>query len=126
MNDGKSDDANYGGLSQKESEHGTASESQLSMRHLTEQARLIRSSNSWSTLANLLNYFIGITIISMPHAVSKVGFIGGFLGVVFLTLLSLASAYLLIKARNRFKREGMRDLIDLARVTYGEKMALLC
>ena len=77
-------------------------------------------------MANLLNYFIGITIISMPHAVSKVGFIGGIIGISFLTVLSLASAYLLIKARNRYKRERVRDLVDLARVTYGDKMAVLC
>lgn len=70
--------------------------------------------------------FIGIALVAFPYSMSWVGILAAILGVFVLSIISLASAYLLLKARNRYKDLVIVDLSDLAFVCYGQKMRLLC
>ena len=70
--------------------------------------------------------FIGIALVAFPYSMSWVGILAAILGILVLCIVSLASAYLLLKARNRYKDEVIVDLSDLAFVCYGQKMRLLC
>ena len=70
--------------------------------------------------------FIGIAIVAFPYSMSWVGIIAAFLGILILMSISIASAYLLLKARNRYKDQVIVDLPDLGYACYGSKMKLLC
>ena len=80
------------------------SESQLSMRHLSEGGKAMRTTDPVSSQFNMLNMYIGIALIALPKAVSEVGFVAAFVGLIIVNLISLSASYFLLKARNRFKR----------------------
>ena len=107
-------------------ETNAESESQLSMRHLSEGGKAMRTTDPISSQFNMLNMYIGIALIALPKAVSEVGFIAAALGLVFINFISLGASYFLLKARNRFKRQRIIDFPDLANACYGPKMSLLC
>ena len=86
----------------------------------------MRTTDPISSTFNLLNMYIGIAIIALPKAVSKVGFIGAILGLIIVNLLSLASTWFLLKARNRYKSHKIIDLPDLALLTHGPVMQFIC
>ena len=69
---------------------------------------------------------IGIALVAFPFSMSWVGIIAAMLGVILLAFISLASGFLILKARNRFKDKIIIDLPDLAFACYGVKMRLLC
>ena len=108
------------------SSHAPESESILSMRHLSEGGKRMRTTDPISSYFNMLNMYIGIAIIALPKAVSEVGFVGAICGLIIVNILSLGSSWFLIKARNRFKSKRIIDLPDLALQTYGPYMRLLC
>jgi hypothetical protein len=108
------------------SSHAPESESILSLRHLSEGGRKMRTTDPVSSYFNMLNMYIGIAIIALPKAVSEVGFIGAIFGLIIVNLLSLGSSWFLLKARNRFKSQRIIDLPDLAQITYGPMMKILC
>ena len=112
----------FGGISS----HAPESESILSMRHLSEHGRKMRTTDPISSQFNMLNMYIGIAIIALPRAVAEVGFLGAIFGLIIVNLLSLGSSWFLLKARNRFKSKRIIDLPDLAYEAYGPKMRLLC
>ncbi len=70
--------------------------------------------------------FIGIAIVAFPYSMSWVGVIAASVGVVLLSLISIASAYLLLKARNRFKDQVISDFADMGYACYGSWMKLVC
>jgi amino acid permease len=70
----------------------------------------------------MLNLYIGIALIALPKAVSEVGFIAAFVGLLAVNFLSLGASYFLLKARNRFKKQRIIDFPDMANVTYGPMM----
>ncbi len=86
----------------------------------------MRTTDPVSSYFNMLNMYIGIAIIALPKAVSEVGFIGAIIGLLIVNMLSLGSSWFLIKARNRFKSHRIIDLPDLAMITYGPNMKMLC
>ena len=102
------------------------SESQLSMRHLSEGGKAMRTTDPISSQFNMLNMYIGIALIALPKAVSEVGFIAAISGLVFVNLISLGASYFLLKARNRFKRIRIIDFPDLAQACYGDGARILC
>lgn len=108
------------------SSHAPESESILSMRHVDEAGKKVRTTDPVSSTFNMLNMYIGIAIIALPKAVSEVGFIGAIIGLIAVNLLSLGSSWFLLKARNRFKKQRIIDLPDLANACYGPVMKLLC
>lgn len=90
----------HGGVSS----HAPESESILSMRHVPENMKKMRTTDPVSSWFNLMNMYIGIAIIALPKAVSEVGFLGSVVGLIIVNLLSLGSSWFLLKARNRFKK----------------------
>ena len=102
------------------------SESQLSMRHLSEAGKKMRTSNYDESQMNMLNMYIGIALVASPKAFSEVGFVAGILGLIFVNIISLGASYFLLKARNRYKKHRIIDFADLGAVTYGPNMRLFC
>lgn len=101
-------------------------ESELSYSKLKKELQAVRTSNSVNAEANLYKMAIGIAIVAFPYSVSWVGTIAAFIGIVILATLSMGSAYLLFKARNRYKDKVIVDLPDLGYACYGAKVRLLC
>jgi len=98
-------DANYETLvDMTPSSENPQSESQFSMRHLSESGKAMRTSDPRASLFNMLNMYIGIALIALPKAVSEVGFIAALIGLVLINGISLGASYFLLKARNRFKK----------------------
>lgn len=95
------------------------SESQLSMRHLSEGGKAIRTTDPISSQFNMLNMYIGIALIALPKAVSEVGIVAALFGIVAVNILSLGASYFLLKARNRFKKQRIIDFPDIANATFG-------
>jgi len=86
----------------------------------------VRTQNSVNAEANLYKMAIGIAIVAFPYSVSWVGTIAALIGLSILAITSVASGYLLFKARNRYKDQVIVDLPDLGYACYGAKMRLLC
>ena len=80
------------------------SESILSLRHLSEGGKAMRTTDPVSSQFNMLNMYVGIALIALPKAVSEVGFIAAALGLLIVNFISLGASYFLLKARNRFKK----------------------
>lgn len=95
------------------------SESQLSMRHLSEGGKAIRTSDPVSSQFNMLNMYIGIALIALPKAVSEAGIVAAILGIAAVNVLSLGASWFLLKARNRFKKQRIIDFPDIANATFG-------
>ena len=67
---------------------------------------------------------IGITLLIIPQNFAMYGFYTGALGVVLVFVVNSISTYLIIKARNVFKRQQVTSLSDLAVLCYGDKAKL--
>ena len=102
------------------------SESQLSMRHLSEGGKAMRTTDPVSSQFNMLNMYVGIALIALPKAVSQVGFVAAGLGLVIVNLISLGASYFLLKARNRFKKQRIIDFPDIANVCFGPATKRFC
>ena len=63
--------------------------------------------------------FLGISYLATAKNVSEVGIGAAVVGYVWILLLNAYTMYILIKARNRFKRERIVDLVDLGVKLYG-------
>ena len=48
------------------------------------------------------------------------------ISVLLLTLISIASSYFLLKARNKYKNNVVRDIADLGEISYGPPMRYFC
>ena len=48
------------------------------------------------------------------------GLVGAAIGFVYIIFINIYCVYILLKARNRFKREIIRDICDLSARLYGE------
>ena len=80
----------------------------------------MRTSGSILTTANVVKLNIGIALISTSKSVSQAGLYGSIIGFVYVVIINLYCTRLLIKTRNRFKKEKIVDVCDLAAVLYGE------
>lgn len=85
-----------------------------------------RTQNTINAECNLYKMFIGIAIVAFPFSMSWVGVIAASVGVLLLALISIASAYLLLKTRNRYKDQVISDFADLGYACYGSGMRVLC
>ena len=72
------------------------------------------------TAANLLKMYVGIAFISTPKSVSQEGLYGTAILFVYIVAVNLFTTYILLKARNRFKRDHIVDISDLSAKLYGE------
>lgn len=64
--------------------------------------------------------------MSFPSSIVWVGMIAASIGLIVLSLASLSSAYLMLKARNRYKDKVIIDYVDLGFICYGSSIKLLC
>lgn len=80
----------------------------------------MRTSGSILTAANIAKLFVGIAFISTSKSVSQAGLYGSIVGFTYVVLINLYCTSLMIKARNRFKKERIVDLCDLTAALYGE------
>ena len=64
--------------------------------------------------------YIGISFISVPKSIQETGILASIIGFVYIILMNIFCVYILLKARNRFKREEIVDICDLAAVLYGD------
>jgi len=95
-------------------------DSKFSEKHLTPDTRRRRSSPWFLTAANLMKMYLGIAFISTPKSIGEAGLYGAMIGFVYIILMNIFCVYILLKARNRFKREQIVDICDLAARLYGE------
>ena len=95
-------------------------DSQFSEKHLTPETKKVRTTTWYLTAANITKMYVGIAFIAVPHAVAQAGLIGAAIGFVYIVLVNVFCVYILLKARNRFKREKIVDICDLSAVLYGE------
>jgi hypothetical protein len=58
--------------------------------------------------------YVGIAFISVPMSIEQAGLYGSIIGFVYIVAMNLLCIYILLKARNRFKREVIVDIADLA------------
>ena len=73
----------------------------------------------WLTAANLTKMYVGIAFISVPNSVALAGLYGSIIGFAYIVLINTFCIYILLLARNRFKREAIVDICDLAERLYG-------
>jgi len=99
--------------------YGLFTDSIFSDRHLTPESRKIRTSPWYLTAANLTKMYVGIAFISTPKAISSAGLIGAVLGFIFTIYVNAFCLNIFLKARNRFKKEEIVDMGDLAAKLYG-------
>jgi len=64
--------------------------------------------------------YVGIAFISVPKSVSQAGLGGAVVGFAYIVSINIYCIYILLKARNRFKREEVIDICDLSAKLYGE------
>jgi hypothetical protein len=64
--------------------------------------------------------YLGIAFISVPKSIQQAGIYGALIGFCYVVIINVYCIYILLKARNRFKREEIVDLSDLSAKLYGE------
>lgn len=72
------------------------------------------------TAANLTKMYVGIAFISTPKSIAMAGVFGSLVGFAYIVLINIYCIYILLKARNRFKKLVIIDICDLSAVLYGE------
>ena len=88
---------------------------------MTPAAERQRTSNQFLTIVKLVKDCIGISFLSVSIGVSQAGIYGAALGSTYVLLVNVFGKYLIIKARNRFKKdETIVDITDLGAKLYGE------
>jgi hypothetical protein len=80
-------------------------DSKFSEKHLDNQTKKRRSSPWFLTAANIMKMYLGIAFISSPKSISEAGLYGAIIGFVYIIIMNIFCVYILLKARNRFKRE---------------------
>ena len=78
-----------------------------------------RGSAWYLTAANLTKMYVGIAFISVPKSIQQAGLYGAILGFIYIVTMNVFCVYILLQARNRFKRERIVDIADLAQRLYG-------
>jgi amino acid permease len=100
--------------------------SELSYSKLEKSLQSIRTQSERQAQANMYKLFIGIALVAFPQTMYWVGIGLATISVIILTLVSIASSYFLLKARNKFKTHVVRDIADLGELCYGPPMRYFC
>ena len=66
-----------------------------------------------------MKMYVGIAFISVPKSISEAGLYGSIIGFIYIIIMNIFCVYILLKARNRFKRYEIVDICDLADKLYG-------
>ena len=109
------------GSNQSESDgSGGNNTSDFSTRHMTKEQRAVRTSSYGYTFANVVKLFLGIAFLNPPQNFASVGVYGSIFGMTWVLILNLVSTWMVIKARDRFKYNDVRNLSDLVFLCFGE------
>ena len=81
------------------------SDSVLSSKHLDERDKANRTSTTALTAANVAKMYVGISLIAVSKSISTTGIYASILGFVYVTMINMYCVYILLKARNRFKKD---------------------
>ena len=74
------------------------------------------------TIFNFINISVGLSFLSVTMTIAQAGVIAALVGSTFVVLVNLFSMYLIVKSRNRFKRDSrIIDICDLGATIYGEE-----
>lgn len=98
---------------------GKFTNSAFEKRHLTPEAAAKRRMPWYITSSNIIKLYVGIAFISTPCSIKQVGLYGAAIGFSYVVGVNIFCIYLLLKARNRFKRDRIIDIGDLADKLYG-------
>lgn len=93
---------------------------------MSKEHQAPRSQGPINALANIIKMYVGIAIIAFPYTVHWVGVPIAIMGVLLLAACSILSAYMLFKARNKYKHQHIIDLPDLGFVCHGPHMRAFC
>jgi len=95
--------------------------SNLYTKHIPEDLlKEQRTSGTRATMNNILKLYIGFAIMSFPSTFLDTGFIGSTVAILMGLGINMFSVYLLVKARNHYKRQNILSLSDLVAVCFGE------
>lgn len=98
----------------------------MSDRHIDEaESSQVRTSSTFLTFVNKTKGHIGITALATTKFIADAGVYTALLGIALVLITNMYTAWLLIKARNRFKNHNITTLHDLAMILFGEEMAVL-
>ncbi|CDW73229.1 UNKNOWN [Stylonychia lemnae] len=95
--------------------------SYFSTRHLTNEDKLLRTSTHYYSLLNIFKGYIGISFLAIPQGFAQVGLYGATIELILIMILNLYSVYLLVKARNKYKRQPIRNICDLCEQIFGPR-----
>ena len=85
----------------------------------------IRTSNSLLTYINKAKCHIGIVVLATSKFISDAGLLTALVGIGIVYVANCYSAWLILKARNRFKNHTISSLYDLGVKLYGEKIGTI-
>ena len=91
----------------------------MSQRHVNEKDLKVRTSSDLFTTGNVLKLYTGIALLATSKNVSQVGVNGAIIGFTYILFINVYMVYILVKARNRFKKETITDICDLGVKLYG-------
>lgn len=92
----------------------------MSSEHVpSEEMKEIRTSGNFLTFVNLLKSQIGIGSLCFARFVGDSGVAASIVGVVLQGFFNIYCVWLLIKARNRFKKDKIATLNDLGYKLFG-------
>eukprot|EP00347_Sterkiella_histriomuscorum_P009027 403342809 len=106
-----------------QSYHAISDSSYFSVRHFTDQDRLMRTSTHYYSLLNLFKGYIGISFLAIPKGFAQVGLYGAIVELIAILILNLYSVQLLVKARNKFKHRHIKNICDLTEAIYGGSLS---
>jgi proton-coupled amino acid transporter len=92
----------------------------FSEKHFGPHSKCNRTSSPFMTAINLIKVCLGISFVSVSKSISQAGIYGALIGAVYVVVVNVFGMYLIIKARNRFKRDdNIIDVCDLGVKLYG-------
>jgi amino acid permease len=80
-------------------------DSNFEEKHLNLNEKRKRTSTFILTTANLVKMYVGISFISVPKSIAEAGIYASIVGFIYVVLMNIFCVYILLKARNRFKRQ---------------------
>ncbi|KAI7731190.1 hypothetical protein M8C21_030261 [Ambrosia artemisiifolia] len=111
--------------------HNSTDESGL-LHHVSvidDDKTTLRTGTLWSSIAHIITAVIGSGVLSLAWSVSRLGWIGGPVALLFFAIVTYVSSSLLsdcYRSPDPVTGARNRSFADAVRVILGEKQALLC
>ena len=99
-------------------------DSYYSLRHLSDDEKLVRTSTPYYSVLNLFKSYIGISFLAIPYGYKQVGIYGATLSLLLILAINLYSVWLLLKTRDKWKSHRIQNLSDIAKILFGDDAKL--